>query len=87
MKLFYRELAKRVLALANTLQYENAATLLRLALSASDESQPDLLAEANVAFQFAFHPIKEENWYDHERFEEGVRYVEMCLSKNSTKIT
>ena len=79
---FYRELARRVVALANALQYENAANLLHLALSASDDPAPATLGTADCEMQFAFTPIPSGDSadYDHERFDRAVASIELWLA-------
>ena len=75
---FYRELATRVMALANSLQYENASKLLQLTLSASDDGAPEVLAEASTAMEFAFR----QTFYDHETFDTAIDSLESWLKEN-----
>jgi len=80
---FHRELAVRVLALVNALQYENAGTLLHLALSAEeDATAPEVFYDADVAMQFAFHPVwRKTGELDHVQFEEGITLIENWLKE------
>jgi len=84
---FYRELAVRVVALADALQYEKAATLLHLALSTEVEpTAPDLLYDVDCAMQTAYHPVwAKTGEYDHKLFTVGINSLEQWLKDEEEK--
>lgn len=77
--LFYRELARRIVDLANALQYENAYNLLRLAMISDEGQAPEAIAEAATEVQFAYMPLNDDG-YDHERFCAAVDSVTAWLN-------
>lgn len=86
---FYRELARRVVATANALQYERAAQLLCLALDAIDwqvEEPPDALRDAwgDLNFYLNTKNLTDLDGYDaHEQFEAGIQHLEKYLAETS----
>lgn len=78
---FYIELARRVVTLANSLQYDNAMNLLHLALSASLDDAPSELRQVFAAWGTVGSPTDGD--YDHEAFDAGVNTIERWLAEQS----
>lgn len=89
---FYVEVARRVVRLANALQYENAAALLHLALASADDTVPRVLHDVDVRMQFAFYPLHEARregrpeTYDHAKFDAAVSDLEKWLDQGSPDV-
>jgi hypothetical protein len=94
-KPFWIELIKRVLSLANALQYENSARLLDLAISASNDLPDDTIMDAYSDLKWEMNIMigisngslcrnsnPKDLEYDHESFDNALCRLEDWLKEN-----
>lgn len=85
--MFYPELARRVVALANALQHDNAAALLTLALDAKDWGEdPPPLALREAWGDFLVYRVQTRRGApNYGLFESGIKQLEAYLATENTE--
>lgn len=84
--IFWYELVKRVVGLANALQYDNTYYLINLAVAASEEDElpDDIVMDAwhEIKWQMEIMMFDKEREYDHDAYCKAIDSLEKWLEDN-----